>query len=107
MKGGAMPTQELEATSCWTTQYWLRHCEGYRVLAGDEPIGYVEDVELGADDEPEALLIRVGEVFTHLLTISVEAIESFDPAGERLFVGSLADLGSDAFVRQLRIPAMR
>lgn len=102
-----MPTQQFEATSCWTSDYWLRHCEGYRVFAGDEAIGYVEEVELGRDDEPEALVVRLGDVFTHLLTVGVDAVESFDPAGERLFIASLADLAPDAFAAQLRLPAVR
>ena len=102
-----MPTQAIEATSCWKSDYWIRHCEGYRVFAGDEPIGYVEEVERGADDDPETLVVRVGEVFTHLQTVGVDAVESLDPAGERVFLGSLADLGSEAFTAQLRLPSVR
>jgi hypothetical protein len=99
------PTQNVEAPSCWRSDYWLRHCEEYRVFAGGDPIGYVEDIVFGADEEPTALVIRVGEAFTHLLTVGVDGIEGFDPGGERLFIGSLADLGPEAFARQLRIPA--
>jgi hypothetical protein len=100
-----MPTQALEAPSCWRADYWLRHCEGYRVFAGEEPIGYVEEIAFGPDEEPAALVVRVGETFTHLLTVAVDAVEGFDPMGERVFIGPLEDLGPDAFARQLRITA--
>jgi hypothetical protein len=102
-----MLTQQFETESCWDSQYWLRHCEGYRVFAGDEPIGYVEEVELGPDDVPQALVIRVGEVFTHLLTVGVDTVESLDPAGERVTIGTPAGRASDALVGQLRVTAAR
>jgi len=101
-----MPTtmEEIGAPSCWTTEYWLGHCEGYRVFTDEGPIGFVEEVLWEANEEPTALVVRVGEAFAHLLTVPVEAVEGFDPAGERVFIGSLADLGPEAFGRQLRIP---
>ena len=100
-----MRTHELEAPSCWQSDYWLRHSEGYRVFAGEEPVGYVEKVEFGADEEPAALVVRLGETFTHLLTVPVDGVEGFDPGGERVCIGSPEDLGADAFAGQLRIPA--
>jgi hypothetical protein len=98
-------TDEAHTRSCWQTDYWLRHCEGYRVFAGDEPIGYVDAVVFDDDDEPITLVARVGEVFTHCLEFPLGAVEGIDPGAERIFVAPLADLGADAFGRQLRIPA--
>jgi hypothetical protein len=100
----AAVTHERTEPSCWTTDFWLRHCEGYRVFAGEEPIGFVEEILDGRDGEPTALVVRVGEVFTHLLEIPVDAIEGFDPAGERVLVGPLA-AARDLKAHQLRIPA--
>jgi hypothetical protein len=96
---------ERDAQSCWQSEYWLRHCEGYRVFAGDEPIGFVDEVVFDDEDEPATLVVLVGEVFTHRVEIPLGAVDGIDPGGERLFVGPLADLGSDAFGRQMRIPA--
>lgn len=98
-------TAETDTRSCWRLEYWLRHCEGYRVFAGDESIGYVDEVVVDQDDEPVALQVLVGEVFTHLLEIPLGAVDGIDPAGERVFVAALVDLVPDAFGRQLRIPA--
>jgi hypothetical protein len=98
-------TRELETTACWRPDSWLGRCEGYRVFAREEPIGYVEEIVLDADGEPAELVVRVGEVFSHRLTVPAGAVELLDPAGERLFIGTLSDLGGEAFGRQLRIPA--
>ena len=98
--------EQAERRDCWQADYWLRHCEGYRVFAADDPLGYVEKVVLGEDDEPAALEVRVGEVFTHCLTVAIQAVDGVDPGGERVFVAPLADLGSEAFGRQLAIPAV-
>ena len=98
-------SEETDIQSCWQSDYWLRHCEGYRVYAGDEAIGYVDDVVFDDEGEPVALEVLVGEVFTHRLEIPVGGVDGIDPGGERLFIAALADLGADAFGRQLRIPA--
>lgn len=96
---------ETDTRSCWQSEYWLRHCEGYRVFAGDEPIGYVDELVVDDNDEPVALEVLVGEVFKHRLEIPLGAVDGIDPAGERLFVAPLSDLETAAFGRQLRIPA--
>lgn len=100
-----MHLRELGPPSCWTTDYWLWHCEGFRVFTGEGPIGFVEEVLGSPDDGPRGLVVRVGEVFTHSLTIPTEAIEGFDPANERVLVASLAGLDPRRGARQLEIPA--
>ena len=100
-------TPERKATprSCWTIGYWLRHCEGYRVFDATGPIGYVEAVLTTDDDELHSLVVRVGRVFTVLVTFPVEAVEGLDPATERVFVVSPVPTG-EGEARQLRIPAL-
>jgi PRC-barrel domain len=98
----AVATDKTTEPSCWTTDFWLRHCEGFRVFAESEPIGFVEDVLESEDGEPTALVVRVGEVFTHLLEVPVEAIDAFDPARERVLIGPLAAERMKAY--QLPIP---
>ena len=100
------PRTGAAAPSCWTTEYWLRHCDGYRVWGATGPIGYVETVLSTEDGEPHSLVVRVGSsAFSQLLTLPVEAVESFDPATERVFVSAIAR-NSDQANRQLRIPAL-
>jgi hypothetical protein len=111
-QGGAMPTcaETDEAETCWTVEYWLSHCEGYAVFTSEGPIGYVEEVVESPEGEPSALVVRVGERFSHRVTIPVAEIEGFDPSAERVFVGPLGTRESadddPAPVRQLRIPAV-
>jgi hypothetical protein len=76
--------------TCWTTDYWLGHCEGYRVFAAGAPIGFVERVLVDADGEATGLAVRIGDRPTELLTIPLEAIERFDPAGELVLIALLA-----------------
>jgi len=99
-------TAETEAgtRSCWNTDYWLRHCEGYRVCEATGPIGYVEAVLTTEDDEPHSLIVRVGSSFSVLVTFPVEAVEGLDPATERVFVGSTVPTAEHEG-RQLMIPA--
>jgi hypothetical protein len=102
--------ETAEARSCWTVEYWLSHCEGYGVWTRDGPIGYVEEVVESPEGEPSALVVRVGERFSHCVTLPVAEIEGFDPSAERVFVGPLETLESanddPVPVRQLRIPAV-
>jgi hypothetical protein len=98
----AVATDERTEPSCWTTDFWLRHCEGFRVFADGEPIGFVEYVLESEEDEPTALVVRVGEVFTHRLEVPVEAIDGLDPAAERVLIGPLAAGRAKAY--QLPIP---
>jgi hypothetical protein len=81
-------TSEAEAAACgfWTIDYWLRHCEEYRVWDASGPLGYVEAVLTSEDDEPHSLVVRVGSVCGELVTWPVEAVESLDAAAERVFV---------------------
>lgn len=91
--------------SCWATDYWLLRCVGYRVIAGDESIGYVVDVLEGDDGRPTALVVRIGEFFTHLLEIPLEAIDGFDPARERVLIAPLVPT-EEVKAYQLLIPAV-
>jgi hypothetical protein len=98
------PESEAAPRSCWTIDYWLRHCEGYRVWEATGPIGYVEAVLTTGDDEPHSLVVRVGSSFSVLVTFPVEAVEGLDPATERVFVASTVPSAGPTR-RQLRIPA--
>jgi hypothetical protein len=97
------PEIEAGARSCWAIEYWLRHCEGFRVWEATGPIGYVEAVLKGEDDEPHSLIVRVGSSFSVPVTFPVEAVEGLDPATERVFVGSSVPT-AERQDRQLMIP---
>lgn len=99
-----IPESEAGTRSCWNTDYWLRRCEGYRVWESTGPIGYVQAVLMTEDDEPHSLVVRVGSIFSVLVTFPVDAVEGLDPATERVFVCATVPT-AEREGRQLRILA--
>lgn len=85
-----MGTDARTERSCWTTDLWLRRCEGFRVFADGEPIGFVEDVLECEDDQPAALVVRVDEVFSICSTFRSRQSKRSIPAADRVLIGPLA-----------------
>lgn len=76
-----------ESESCWTHDYLLRHCEGFRVDLPDRHLGYIEDVVLLADkSEPIGFLVR-GD--SSLVFVSVHQVRDFSPRAQRILVDPL------------------
>lgn len=71
----------------WSRDYWLGHCEGFRVFGPDGRIGVVE-VVLGAEDEPEALVVRTGLFGTRASVLPVADVDLVEPRAERIVVGA-------------------
>ena len=69
----------------WSRDYWLGHCEGFRVLGPEGRIGLVEAV-LGEEDEPEALVVRTGLFGTHASVLPLGDVELVEPRVERIVV---------------------
>ena len=69
----------------WTHEYWLCHCEGYRVETSDGFVGFVEEVvrSPGAS-EPSALRIRTGFDGRGLLVLPVGMVREIHPDAERI-----------------------
>jgi hypothetical protein len=88
--------------NCWSTAYWLAHCQGFRVETEDGVHGFVEEVELRDDGEPTALVVRFGKRFAHVTRTPVDAVDALDPVAELITLGPLSDT-TRAADRQLRI----
>jgi hypothetical protein len=43
----------------WSREYWLGHCEGFRVEDRARKLGIVQEI-VGDEDEPEELIVRGG-----------------------------------------------
>lgn len=65
----------------WTSDYWLRHCEGYAVDGPDGHIGFVSEVVESDDSFDLIVFVAVGE-----LRIPSIAIVDVDLDGERIAV---------------------
>lgn len=83
----APTTYPQQDASCWTDEYLLRHCEGYRVDVLDVHDGYVEEIILLPDEsEPIGFLVRG---VSGLIFVSVHQIRDFSPSAQRIVVDPL------------------
>jgi hypothetical protein len=68
-------------------EYWLGHCEGFDVRAGDRRVGVVEYVRYGsAHDRPDAIFALGGTFRTRVLEVPVADVEGLDPEGETVWI---------------------
>jgi hypothetical protein len=62
---------------CWTPEYCLAHCQGYRVVGPGGHLGYVDEVRSGPDGHVSALVVTgIAD------PVSTGLIEEIDPAVE-------------------------
>jgi hypothetical protein len=91
----------------FTTRYWLRHCEGFRVVLEGECIGYIEGVE--PNDElslPTTLVVRQHSGTT--TRVPVEAVTVVIPHAEQAILSpSLTGELVDELHRKVRSTAER
>ena len=79
------PTRLEQEHEPWSSDYWLRHCEGYRVESLDGHVGYVEEVLWAPDEtEPIALKVRVGSDHCSFFVLPIEEIREICPRAERI-----------------------
>jgi hypothetical protein len=68
-------------------EYWLGHCEGFDVRAGDRRVGVVEYVRYGsAHDRPDAIFALRGTFRTRVLEVPVEDVKELDPDDETVWI---------------------
>ena len=67
----------------WARDYWLGHCQGFRVEDETRGLGIVEAV-LGDEDEPEELVLRGGLFGNRVYRIPMDAIREIDPRAKRI-----------------------
>lgn len=70
-------------------EFWLAHCEGFEVCAGDRRVGVVEYVRYGScHDRPDAVYARCGTFRARVLEVPVDAVEELDPPLETLWISA-------------------
>ncbi len=68
-------------------EYWLGHCEGFDVRAGDRRVGVVEYVRYGsAHDRPDAIVALGGRFRTRVLEVPVAEVDELDPDDETVWI---------------------
>jgi hypothetical protein len=73
--------------SCWTKEYGLLHCEGYRVAGPRGPLGYVEEVRVDELGEVCAIVVAGAR----RLLVSAREIGSVDVDSELIRLTSQAE----------------
>lgn len=69
------------------TDYWLRHCDGFRVDGPDGRIGVVDHVELGfGADVPDVVAVASGLFRIRLTRIPLSDVVEVQPDRRRLVV---------------------
>ena len=71
-----MPTMTEKApASCWRDEFWIHHCEGFRVEQPDGTIGVIEGIARGADGDVTALFVREDD---ELHAVPIDHVEAID-----------------------------
>lgn len=78
-------TRVAQDRESWTREYWLCHCEGYRVETSDGFVGFVEElVRSPGASEPSALKVRTGIDGRGLLVLPIGMVREIHPDAERI-----------------------
>ena len=79
-------------TGFWTREYWLDHCEGYRVSTRDEHVGFVEQIVRDPGTEkPAALAVRRCAGDPGLAVVPIALIAEVRPETEEIILAAGAD----------------
>lgn len=72
--------QEVAPIRALDTDYWLGHCQGFRVDSPEGKVGRVEDVLFKTSlERPDTLLIRSGLLGAHLVAVPVDEVDEVAP----------------------------
>lgn len=81
-----LPEPEAPAVQGFDRDYWIAHCDGYRVDAANRRIGFVERVR--AEHGRVVLTIRSGRLGRHVRTISADEVAFIVPRAERIWLAA-------------------
>jgi hypothetical protein len=97
----AVPKSSYEGA--FGSDYWLGHCEGFRVDSHDGQIGIVEEVRPGSTrGDPETLIVRAGRFSTRLLIVPIGEIEEILVQAERVVLRASPQLVATGRLHQAR-----
>jgi hypothetical protein len=83
----AAEQEEIEHASL-DRDYWLEHCEGYKVASPVRALGVVEEVIPPADDRPRLLAVRGGLLGRRRMLVPTSDVAVVVPRAMRLFLRS-------------------
>ena len=81
------PSTDPIAADAFDRDYWLAHCEGFRVDAEGGAIGFVDAVMEGPHGEP-VLAVRAGMLGRRVLAVPGESVAFIVPRAQRIWLRS-------------------
>ena len=94
------PAHDIHPTS-FDRDYWLSHCEGFRVDTADGRLGFVEEVRAGVGRNGDVLAVRAGLLGRRIVLVPATGVDFIVPRAERIWLRSPVEiLGSEAAVGQ-------
>jgi hypothetical protein len=86
-----VPLQSVPPAPLFDTDYWLAHCEGFRVEFEGGRVGFVEEIRSSGDGRP-VLAVRAGALGRRLLLIGADDVAFVVPRAERIYLHSTPHL---------------
>ena len=81
-------------TRYWSRDYWLAHCEGFRVDSPDGRLGVVELALADEHGEPAGLVVRAGIFGKRLVNVPRECVVEIRPQDARVVVDVDEDIAA-------------
>jgi hypothetical protein len=76
-----------EVPASFDRDYWIAHCEGYRVDGHAGRIGFVDEIRPNpADPRTPLLAIRVGRLGRRIVVVPADEVHSIVPRSERIWL---------------------
>jgi hypothetical protein len=81
------PRGDRGAEELFDRDYWLTHCEGYRVDTGRGRLGFVETVILGENPPDDTCLaVRAGWLGRRVVLVPLSSVAFIVPQAERIWL---------------------
>jgi hypothetical protein len=86
-----VPLQSVPPAPLFDTDYWLGHCQGFRVEFEGGRLGFVEEIR-GSEDGRPVLAVRAGALGRRLLLIGAADVAFVVPRAQRIYLHSAPQL---------------
>lgn len=92
---------EAHSADSFDRDYWLSHCEGFRVDTAAGRLGFVEEIRAGRDPDGDVLAVRAGVLGRRIVLVPAAEVEFVVPRAERIWLHTpVTILGSEPVVAQ-------
>ncbi len=80
-----------ESASAFDRDYWLRHCEGFKVEAADGAIGFVDEVHVDSNRRAR-LHVRAGLFGRRVLVVPTSSVAFIVSRAQKLWLASTVQI---------------